>query len=78
MKPKRFTTDDVCRLVGRNVRSLIQLSVIPKGASGRIVAAQEMEPGSFDLIVEWDRAPAGSPDRDYFNRDEFERCLIEA
>jgi hypothetical protein len=78
MTSPRFNPDEVRRLVGRSVRSLTSLSVVPKGTIGRIVAAEERESGMFDLVVELDNSSFGTPDSDYFNREQFERSLIEA
>jgi hypothetical protein len=65
-------------LLGRSVRTCATLSVVPKGATGRVVGMEEMQPGRFDLIVEWDHAGFGTPARDYFCRDAFEHDLVEA
>jgi hypothetical protein len=78
MTSSKFNSDEVRRLLGRSVRSLTAISVIPKGTTGRIVAAEERQPGQFDIVVEWDKAGFGMPDRDYFDRRQFERSLIEA
>jgi hypothetical protein len=50
---------------------------VPKGTTGRVMEMDEIEPNSFELIVEW-----YSPDRrqlqhDWFTKEEFKRSLIE-
>ncbi|HET9533155.1 MAG TPA: hypothetical protein VFQ92_22555 [Blastocatellia bacterium] len=78
MSQLRFTQQEAQRLLGRLVRSLTDLSVVPKGTTGRVVSAEEILSGEFELVVEWDLHRPGQPDREYFTRDQFDRCLVEA
>jgi hypothetical protein len=48
----RFTQAEAEAKVGKTVRSLAQFSGVPKGTTGRVVAADDLGQG-FDAVIEW-------------------------
>jgi len=74
----RFTKPEAESKLGLRVRTLSEITGVPAGTLGRVVAlSEEIEPDGYELIVEWELAGRGWPVSDYFTRDEFERWLIE-
>jgi hypothetical protein len=71
---RRFTKQDAEAMVGRAVRSLVDISCVPAGTRGRVVAAEEAGNG-YDLSVEWESSHLPT---DWFSQDQFERYLVEA
>jgi hypothetical protein len=71
---RRFTKQDAEAMLGRGVRSLADISCVPAGTRGRVVAAQEAGDG-YDVSVEWE---SGHLARDWFSQDQFEQYLVEA
>jgi hypothetical protein len=69
----RFNKQDAEAQVGRNVRTLADISCVPAGTRGRVVAAEEAGNG-YDVAVEWESSHLAV---DWFSKDQFERCLIE-
>jgi hypothetical protein len=78
IKHTRFRQQEAKLLVDRSIRLLKSLSVIPKGTTGRVVDLQEILPGEFDLVIEWDTPSLGGGQRDWFSKDQFDRYLVEA
>lgn len=75
--PVRFSKQEAESKLGSKVRSRIDIDGIPAGAAGRVVQLDEIERHGFDLIVEWSRLVQGRRQHNWFNRDDFEECLIE-
>ena len=71
---RRFTKHDADAMIGRGVRSLANISCVPAGTRGRVVAAEEAGDG-YDVSVEWE---SGHLPRDWFSQDQFEQYLVEA
>jgi len=71
---RRFTKQDAEAMVGRGVRSLVDISCVPAGTRGRVVAAEEVGNG-YDVSVEWE---SGHLRTDWFSQDQFEQYLVEA
>jgi hypothetical protein len=74
MNAVRFTKQDAEALIGRNVRTLADISCVPAGTNGRIVSANEAGNG-YDVTVEWE---SGRLAADWFSKDQFEKYLTEA
>jgi hypothetical protein len=74
MTAVRFSKQDAESMIGRNVRSLADISCIPAGTNGRVVSANEAGSG-YDITVEWE---SGHLAPGSFSKDQFERYLIEA
>ena len=77
MKRERFSEQEARSKIGRMVRSLVDISTIPRGTRGTVVHIDEIEPGGFEVVVEWERAGWSTPDHDWFNKDAFLQCLTE-
>jgi len=72
----RFTQTEALTRIGLRVRARADFPGVPAGTGGRVVAmSDEVEPGRYDLLVEWEVAAPARAVRDYFTRDEFERLL---
>jgi hypothetical protein len=55
---------------------------VPKGTTGRVVAADPVDDG-WDVVIEWDLPPrpfgtGRRPLRDWFVKSEYEQYLREA
>lgn len=66
---------------GRCIESLIKFSGVPRGTTGRVVAADPVDEG-WDVVIEWDlpRRPFGThhrPLQDWFVKSEYEQYLPE-
>lgn len=72
MKAKRFTKEEADLMLGRQVRLVLELTDVPKGTTGRVTEADEIEPNGFDLIVEWDLPGKREFPHDWFTKEEFE------
>ena len=77
MKRNGFTREEAEGYVGRAVRSLVAISTLPKGATGRVVDLVEIQPDQFQLVIEWDSGRASQSLRDWFSRDDYDRDLVE-
>ena len=77
-KGKRFTEEEAERLMQRRVRLTVEFSDIPQGTCGKVVAKEEIEPGGFDVLVAWDEPASKLYSHDWFTREEFDQCLVEA
>lgn len=85
-----FKKEEAQAKVGKKIRTRIEFSGVPLGATGTVVRADAMGPSRiqnkteevWDVVIEWD-----VPDRpfeahqrplqDWFSRDEYERYLEE-
>jgi hypothetical protein len=76
-KRKRFTKEESGRLSGRRVRLEVAFTDIPKGTTGVVCAADEVEPNGFEIIVQWEGVGADAHPRDWFTKEEFELALAE-
>ena len=67
----RFIEDEANALVNTRVVAKRAYSLIPVGASGRIVGIEDMtKTGQYDVIVEWDLGV-----KDWFTKGEYEEGL---
>ena len=76
-KPVRFSRDEARAKLGHRVRSLVTLDGIAEGTFGRVMQIDELEQNAFELIIEWDVRIEGKLQHDWFNKEQFERCLLE-
>ena len=77
MRRKRFTQGEAEHMRGRRVRSVVEFTDIPKGTTGRVIGADEIEPGDFEILVEWELPGRHQRQHDWFTREDFEHSLIE-
>jgi hypothetical protein len=77
MREKRFAEHEAKRILGQCIRSLIEFSGVPQGTTGRVVEVDEIEPGGFDAVIEWDLSSRSKPLRDWFTKSEYEQFLVE-
>ena len=71
---QRFTKQDAEALIGRGVRALTDISCVPAGTRGRVVAVEEAGHG-YDVAVQWESRHLAT---DWFSQDQFEQHLSEA
>ena len=74
---ERFTKGEVESLRGRLVRLAVGFTDVPEGTTGRVVEADEIEPGGYELVVEWDLPGRPKRQHDWFTKGEFGRLLVE-
>jgi hypothetical protein len=74
MQGERFTESEAAAKVGKIVRSLIAFCAVPKDTAGTVIGLVALA-GGFSVIIEWDGS--GTPFRDWFSKDEYERMLEE-
>jgi hypothetical protein len=75
---QRFSKGEAESKLGQRVRAAVDLTDIPKGAAGRVMEMDEIEPNGFDLIIEWDLRMNGKIQHDWFAKEEYERSIAEA
>jgi hypothetical protein len=71
---QRFTKQKAEAMIGRGVRTVSEISCVPAGTRGRVVASVEVGSG-YDVAVEWE---LGHLPTDWFSQDQFDRYLTEA
>ena len=76
-KSVRFSREEAQARLGRRVRSVVSLSDVAAGTSGRVVEIDEIDKDGFELIVEWDLRIEGKFQHDWFSKEQCERCLID-
>jgi hypothetical protein len=77
LSSKRFNREQAQAKLGGRVRSVAELSDIPKGATGRVMEMDEITRDEFELIVEWDVLLDGKYQHDWFSKDQYDLCLID-
>ncbi|HXG65953.1 MAG TPA: hypothetical protein VNO70_12670 [Blastocatellia bacterium] len=55
MERETFTRAEAREKVGRAIRTLAEFSGVPKGTTGKVVAADEADRG-YDVAAEWNLA----------------------
>ena len=73
----RFNREQAKAKLGGRVRSVAELSDVPKGATGRVMEMDEITRDEFELIVEWDVLLDGKYQHDWFSKDRYDLCLID-
>jgi len=76
-KPVRFSHEEAQAKLGHRVCSLLTLDGIAKGTFGRVMQIDEIEKNDFELIIEWDTRIEGKLQHDWFNKEQFEQCLVD-
>jgi hypothetical protein len=77
-KPVRFSREEAQVKLGRHVRSIVQFDAVPAGTFGCVMQLDEIEKNNFEVIVEWYVLIEGKRQHDWFSKDQFDQCLIEA
>jgi hypothetical protein len=82
MQRQHFTQEEAKSKVGRTIESLVPFSGVPRGTTGKVVAASGEMSDGWDVVIEWDlpcrlfgvhhRAL-----RDWFIRSEYYEYLRE-
>jgi len=72
-----FTHRQANDRVGRRVCAAEACLGVPSGTTGRVVKAEEVEAGYYDLVIEWNLPLRPTPLRDCFSKGEYERYLAE-
>ena len=74
---KRFSRAQAQAKLGGRVRSITDLSDVPKGATGRVMEMDEIDRDEYELIIEWDTLFDGKYQHDWFSKDQYDAYLIE-
>lgn len=73
---KRFSREEAEVWLGRRVCSVVAFTDVPRGTGGRVTRIEEVEPGGFELGVEWDVPVRGRTQLDWFTKEEFDCSLV--
>jgi hypothetical protein len=77
MKQENFSRAEARAKLGRQVRSSVEFSGIPKGTAGRVVQIEEIEPGDFEVVIEW-KLPKRQPALCYWlTKKHYRQFLFE-
>jgi hypothetical protein len=54
MRRRHFTQEEAEGKVGRAIESLVPFSGVPRGTTGKVVAASGELSDGWDVVIEWD------------------------
>ena len=77
-KTVRFSREEAQALLGRRVRTVAGVDGVPTGTFGSVMHLDEIEKDNFELIVEWYVLIDGKRQHDWFSKEQYEQCLIDA
>jgi hypothetical protein len=55
----------------------VEFSGIPKGTAGRVVEIEEIEPGGFEVVIEWQLPERRPPLCYWLTKKQYRRFLVE-